>query len=580
MTVFTSILFSQPEFTVQEREWIKNNNTVIVGGEFDWAPFEFVDAKGKYQGITNDYLTLISEKTGLKFKVLTGFSWNQLIENFKAGKFDILPSVYYAPEREKIGSFTVSYYTVRDYLFVKDESKIGHFDDLNGKVLAIPKGYTVIEKIKREYPKITILETRSIMDSIASVLNDKADAALEVQAVMSYILKTNAIDGIKVVAQDAVDVHQLQMLVQKDKHILLSIINKAIHEIDQDEQTEIAHKWINIHRDNIIEAETLIKFVTGIFIVFIFMVYRQYILRKHNSQLEDDRKLINKYLKIIDENVITSSTDDKGIITNISNAFCQISGYEKEELLGKTHSVIRHPDMEDTIYKEMWKTIKSDQVWHGELKNIKKSGDYYWLDITISPRFNGDKKIIGYTSVGHNITDKKIVETLAITDSLTQIYNRGYFNNVFTKEINRAKRENRYFCFISMDVDFFKKYNDTYGHQEGDEVLIAIGKVLNNSTRRAGDIAFRLGGEEFGIIFSEIDEKKSLEYAQKIKDSIEGLKIEHKNNSASPFITVSIGLFVQKGKLLKTSDEIYKLADDLLYKSKENGRNQISTNFS
>ena len=149
---FHSITYATIEFTPKEKEFIKNHGTIIVGGELDWAPFDFVNKDGEYQGITNDYLNSISKKSGLDFKVITGFTWNELVEMFKNREIDILPAVYYSAEREEIGTYTNSYYSVRDYFFVRNNSKIKSFNDLNGKVLAIPKGYTIISRIQKAYP--------------------------------------------------------------------------------------------------------------------------------------------------------------------------------------------------------------------------------------------------------------------------------------------------------------------------------------------------------------------------------------------------------------------------------------------
>ena len=130
---------------------------------------------------------------------------------------------------------------------------------------------------------------------------------------------------------------------------------------------------------------------------------------------------------------------------------------------------------------------------------------------------------------------------------------------------------------MMMDVDHFKFYNDTYGHQEGDTVLFKISEVLKSYCKRAGDFAFRLGGEEFGIIFSEQTIEESEVFANMVRKAIENLKIEHKQNTISSFVTISIGLLTIYPVEKLTEDEIYKKADDLLYKAKETGRNKVCT---
>jgi diguanylate cyclase (GGDEF)-like protein len=104
-----------------------------------------------------------------------------------------------------------------------------------------------------------------------------------------------------------------------------------------------------------------------------------------------------------------------------------------------------------------------------------------------------------------------------------------------------------------------------------------VAQVLKNNTQRGSDFAFRLGGEEFGLIFSDLDEQKSKELAQHILDEIESLKIQHKENSASKYVTASAGLVIRRRDTLNDSNEIYISADKLLYEAKERGRNRLAT---
>lgn len=170
---------------------------------------------------------------------------------------------------------------------------------------------------------------------------------------------------------------------------------------------------------------------------------------------------------------------------------------------------------------------------------------------------------------------KRELKELSITDEMTKLYNRRYFNEVFKNELNRAKRENNSISILMLDVDHFKLYNDTYGHQKGDNVLSEIGKVLNSFSKRAVDFAFRLGGEEFGIIFHEDGVKEALKFSNNILKAIENLKIPHANNSASEFVTVSIGLVYKNIDKTTTVGTIYKEVDDYLYKAKKSGRNRV-----
>ena len=295
-----------------------------------------------------------------------------------------------------------------------------------------------------------------------------------------------------------------------------------------------------------------------------------------NKTLENKNmveKKLQDYINIVNQNVIISSTNIQGVITEVSEAFCEISGYKKDELIGKSHNIVRHPNTPTSFYKEMWDTLLSKKEWRGEIRNLAKNGDIYWTYAIITPILKNNQ-IIGFTSIKSNITNKKHIEELSITDELTKIYNRRFFNIKIEEEINRAKRDKKELCLIILDIDFFKQYNDTYGHQEGDIVLKSVANVLKNKTNRADDFAFRVGGEEF-VIITHIEKDKVLNYANSIKDDIENLKIEHSGNKASKYVTISLGVVCKNAIEINSSEELYKQADINLYEAKRSGRNCV-----
>jgi len=285
---------------------------------------------------------------------------------------------------------------------------------------------------------------------------------------------------------------------------------------------------------------------------------------------------ISQYLELMDQNIISSKIDLEGIVTNVSNALCKISGFSKEDLIRKECMILRYENLGKEVYDNLWETLNSDNIWKGEIENKKNDGTSYWVSLTIHPDFDQiSGKKVGYTSIMQDITDKKIIEEISIIDELTQLFNRRHFNKVLHTELNRAKRDKKELSFMMLDVDYFKLYNDTYGHQEGDNVLQKVSKVLNNFTNRGGDFAFRLGGEEFGILFSKPTQKEAQEFANRIRKTIQDLKIKHEKNLKYKVITISIGLFTIYPDENLGEQEIYKKADDLLYKAKENGRNAV-----
>jgi len=160
-------------------------------------------------------------------------------------------------------------------------------------------------------------------------------------------------------------------------------------------------------------------------------------------------------------------------------------------------------------------------------------------------------------------------------DSLTGLYNRRYFDEIFEARFKTAKRSERLFVFAMIDVDFFKLYNDTYGHLSGDEVLKTVATTIKGSLKRADDDAFRLGGEEFGLCFSVEQLEDARLLLEELRKNIENLRIVNIHNTKAPYITVSIGYHVLKPYESYDRDDIYKASDDALYEAKHKGRNRV-----
>ena len=765
--------------TKEEKKWI-SSNSVTVGVE-EWAPVIFSQGGNAADGITGDILKLIAVRTGLKFEIINDL-WDPLLKQFKEKKIDLLPATYYTDERAKYGLFSEPYYKMLDYLYIKEDNKnIKSMEDLNGKKVAIPKGFGTIPKVRKKFPNITIIETVDMADSVQKVLSGQVDALFDGQIAVEYHLQENLIRGLKGIPQKSFKAASLYFFSHIKKPILRDILNKALKSIPTYEVNQIKAKWLletekkkqqfdliqekkdiklidilpvkeiliglllftiifyfiwkyqikstkkdfalkgtlfviigvflflasvitiltinnlekaqkqeikeslktilnssyqsvklwsegkyrkldivlendklsnlildsnnkeslealnkhlknyekvfedsryyllsedmkilsknidknidkklldeisnivhnnkitnryihiphkeknhkqenllfikvvkhnlyenvgylimevnpqieftkilqsgrignsgetyafneqlqmisnsrfdqelrdlkllknnetsflNIQIKKIDETPTYvakksmdkisginidgykdyrgidvygawiwdddlnIAFVTEIdeleamgafntmkktimiivFSIVLFTIFLTllvaWISNKSKKSLEKANKDLSKLLNSFDENVITSRSDLKGTITYVSKAFVEISGYTIDELMGKPHSTIRHPDTPKETFKDMWKTIQSGKVWKGELKNLKKNSGFYWIEAVITPEFDEKGNITGYSAIRQDITAKKEVEGLS--NSLEQKVEERTF------ELNEAQKQ-------------------------------------------------------------------------------------------------------------------------------------------
>jgi diguanylate cyclase (GGDEF)-like protein len=182
-------------------------------------------------------------------------------------------------------------------------------------------------------------------------------------------------------------------------------------------------------------------------------------------------------------------------------------------------------------------------------------------------------------SIEHTIVKlkktQKDLEKISKEDSLTSLYNRRYFDELFSNQIKIAKRNHRLFVFAIADIDDFKKYNDSYGHQSGDKVLKLVARCFSESIQRPDDYAFRLGGEEFGLFFQADDREDGIKLIEKVRKKVEDLNVLQGDNSTSLYLTISVGVHIVAPTDKDDYDEIYKIADDALYLAKQKGKNKI-----
>lgn len=223
-----------------------------------------------------------------------------------------------------------------------------------------------------------------------------------------------------------------------------------------------------------------------------------YAFNRMRYELNNTLSSLDRYKMAMDETSIVSKTDLRGIITYTNPRFCEISGYSEAELIGKPHSIIRHPDMPHEIFEEMWHTIQSKKIWRGVIKNRRKNGESYIVDATVIPVLDSNGTLLEYVAVRHDITElERSKEELAKhkIDYLTGLPNK-------TKLLEDLDHAHRPVVFY-LNIDDFMKLNDFYGNRMGDRVLVHMAKLLAFIAERYQCQVYRVYNDEFLLLCEE-----------------------------------------------------------------------------
>jgi diguanylate cyclase (GGDEF)-like protein/PAS domain S-box-containing protein len=270
-------------------------------------------------------------------------------------------------------------------------------------------------------------------------------------------------------------------------------------------------------------------------------------------------------------------TDVKGRIVYVNKAFEYLSGYSFDEVYQKNPNFLKSDLLPESNFKDLWSTILSGDSWEGEFHNIQKNGDYYWTESKLSSVTNIDGEIIYFIAIQNDITDRKErledSNKLAITDSLTGVFNRNVLNRENSTHFIKRFDTDLY-CVILADIDYFKKINDTYGHDTGDKVLIEVARRIQENIRE-DDILIRYGGEEFLIILGHDNLNQGHIFAERLRHLFE--ESIFRLDDIQLKLTLSFGLS-QRRSYEETFEDIIKKADVALYNAKDNGRNKVEIN--
>jgi len=302
--------------TKEEIEWIKKNPIIRIANETNWAPFNF-NEDGIPKGFAVDMMGVISAKSGLEVEYITGPTWKEFLEMFKAGEIDVALGAVKTPEREKYMAFSQSFATNPSAILSRLDSQYKNLGELNGKIVSVPKGFAHEEILRARYPNIQLHLTNDPLESIKAVLYGDADATLGQLAVLNYLIRSNFISGVtisgEVTFEGESDFEYLYITTQLEKKELLSILNKGIASMTLEEKNTLINKWLAPTKKDILELTDKEKDWLKEHSEFNLGISRGW---PPFSFLNSERSFsgaISEYIKIINEKLEINMTPEKDL---------------------------------------------------------------------------------------------------------------------------------------------------------------------------------------------------------------------------------------------------------------------------
>lgn len=502
---------SRLKLTTEEQDWLNDHSVIRLGIDPKYQPIEMLD-KGQHTGLSREYTDLIAQKLGIQFSLQPTSSWNDTLTGVKERNIDVLAAIYKTPQREVFLNFTDSYTRLETGIITSTHhSGPLSLDDLNNKRVAIVAGYYWQDILQQHYPRVNIIAVPDLASGLQEVAFGSADAMLATIATSTHYLQERGISNLRVAGLTHFPA-QYRLGIRKDWGILVGIINKALASISPRQQQTIRQRWIQLHDIKPKEQWQGIPLIAGVSIVFFLLLLLS---------------------------IFWSYSLRKQVKQQTSNL--------KKELA------------QHKLTQQELKQSKVELEVHVEERTEA-------LNETIEALFRSQAEL---ETVNHQLSD------MANNDGLTQIANRRHLDLALALALGSTQENRLPLTFILGDIDFFKAFNDHYGHPAGDHCLHQIAQCLNQHAKRSGELAARYGGEEFALLLPGCTGQEAKQISEQILIDIKELNIEHEYSDVSSHVSMSMGIVsIVPSEDVQASDLIH-WADEALYAAKHSGRNCI-----
>ncbi|MDZ7805315.1 EAL domain-containing protein [Thiohalophilus sp.] len=559
------------QLTAEEQAWLKQHPEIRVVLDPDWAPVEYRDRSGNYEGISLDYLSRIEAMLGITIHISEGLDWQEGVAAVKSRNSDMFASVAKTPQREAYLTFTRPYLHMPIRIFARDDVPyIGDLENLREKRIAVVENYAIHDWLSTDYPHLNLVPVETPVDGLASVADRDIDVFIGNVVTTNYYVKKHDFGNVRE-AGDTPYSNSQAMAVRSDWPIFASILQKALDAIPEDEKKNIFNRWVSLKFERTINY-TLLWWVLFVALatIMVFVYWNRALDKQVAHRTHDLAESEARFRNIFEKNssVMLLVNPDTGHIVEANNSAIDYYGYTADELIGMPISDIN--TLPPKQIQEHIDKARNEETNYFMFQHRLASGEARDVEVYSTPIYTGSGSLL--FSIINDVTDRKRAEEhIAIQahyDALTGLPNRLLALDRLAMYLRESDRSHEKTGVMFLDLDDFKKINDTMGHDVGDILLIEAGERIRDALRDI-DTVGRLGGDEFIILVGHITDQSTLiPIAEKL---LERFQQPFSIQNRELVLTASIGISVypDDGSDAQT---LLRYADSAMYSAKEQGR--------
>jgi diguanylate cyclase (GGDEF)-like protein/PAS domain S-box-containing protein len=559
-------------------------------GVYHNPPLSYLDEQGRPQGFIIDLFQSIGKRNGWDLEFVP-CRFPVCMEQLQQGRLDLLSPIAMSEKRTRILDFNKEPLILNwGRLYVRQSGSLDGILDLEGEAIAVLKGdihYRSFQKMCQSFGVHTrFIELESYVAVARAVAEGEVVAGLLNRLYGDWKARKLGLNGSPVIFNPIDVVVALPKGTERAKSLLEQIDGELIRmKKDPDSAYyRLLARWLG--QEMMVGYPNWLRWVLlGVACLLLLLVttilLMRLLIRKKTEKLSreiEERKLaeqaLQKFSRAVEQSPVSVViTDTEGSIEYVNAAFEMMTGYSRESVLGKNTNILKSGRTAPEIYAELWRQIRAGNEWRGEFCNRKKNGSLYWESVMISPLRDENSRISHFIGIQEDITRRREYEERLLRqanyDEVTGLPNRILLLDRLGQALAEANRQQEGLAALFLDLDDFKKINDTFGHELGDEVLKMAASRFQGILGEAETVA-RLGGDEFFIILSHVDDVTRVE--ELVERILAGFSTPFKVRNREVVVTTSIGI-CRAPFDGKTPQELVKNAEAAMYLAKHAGKN-------